>query len=105
MAASSDQLDAAIESALARVRAFFRVDRCVLLSVSADQRVVRVRLASYSEGTQPVATDLDLAPLFPWSRHLLIDRRTAVRVRSIAELPPEAEAERPCGSSCPSGRP
>jgi formate hydrogenlyase transcriptional activator len=94
LAAPTGELDAAIETALERVRVFFMADRSALLSVSADQQVVKVQLAAYSEGTSRVSTDLNLAPLFPWSRRLLLERNTPVRLSSIADLPPEADAER-----------
>lgn len=93
-AAPSEQLDLAIERALANVRNVFQVDRCVLLSVSADQKVVNVRLASYAEGLLPVPVDLNLAQVFPWSYRTLLVERAPVRVSSIAELPAEAVAER-----------
>ena len=93
-AAQPERLEFAIECALERVREFFRADRCALLSVSADQQVVRVRLASYAEGLSPVPVDLNLAPVFPWSYRRLLVERAPVRIASIADLPPEADIER-----------
>jgi len=93
-AASPEQVDHVIERALERVRNFFQADRCVLLSVSADQQVVNVRLASYAEGLARVPGDLNLVPVFPWSSQTLLVERAAVRVSRIADLPPEADIER-----------
>jgi two-component system, NarL family, sensor histidine kinase UhpB len=93
-AASPEQVDRAIERALERVRDFFQADRCGLLSVSADQQVVTVRLASYADGVPPVPTDVNMAQLFPWSRQRLLDERAPVRVSTLADLPPEADVER-----------
>ena len=93
-AAPPGQLERAVERCLARVRHFFRADRCVLLSVSADQHVVNVRLASYGEGVPRVPPDVNLAPLFPWSRHTLLVERAPVRVSRMADLPPQAGVER-----------
>ena len=93
-AAPPEQIDRAVERALERVRAFFQADRCALLSVSADREVVNVRLASYAEGVPRVAEDINLAPLFPWSYHTLLVKRAPVRVARMADLPPEADAER-----------
>ncbi len=87
-------LDRAVELALGRVRTFFQADRCCLLSVSADQQVVNVRLGAYSEGTPPVPTDSNLAPTFPWSRQTLLVERAPVRISKISELPHDAYAER-----------
>jgi len=93
-AAPPEQLDLAVERALERVRNFFQADRCALLSVSADQRVVNVRLAAYAEGLAPVPEDLNLAQVFPWSHRRLVVEREPVRVARIVDLPPEADAER-----------
>ena len=93
-AAPPEQLDSAVEHALERVRSFFQADRCALLTVSADQQVVKFRLASYAPGVAPVAADLNLAPLFPWSRETLLVERRPVRISRMADLPPEADAER-----------
>ncbi len=93
-AAPLEQLDRAVESALERVRNFFQADRCALLSVSADQQVVNVRLASYAEGVSRVPSDMNLAQVFPWSRQTLLVERAPIRISRIAELPREADAER-----------
>jgi PAS domain S-box-containing protein len=92
--APPEQLDRAVERGLKRVRDFFQADRCALLSVSADQQVVSVRLASYAEGLPRVFDDLNLMPMFPWSSHRLLVERAPVRISRIADLPPEADAER-----------
>ena len=94
-AAQPERLEFAIECALERVRDFFRADRCALLSVSADRKVVKVRLASYAEGLSPVPVDLNLGPAFPWSYQRLLVERAPVRVARIADLPPEADVEEP----------
>jgi hypothetical protein len=65
-AAPAERDDPAIERALERVRGFFQADRCALLSVSANQQLVNVRLASYAEGVSRVPSDINLVPLFPW---------------------------------------
>jgi signal transduction histidine kinase len=100
-AAPPERLEFAIELALERVREFFRADRCALLSVSADQKVVNVHLASYAEGLSPVPMDLNLAPAFPWSYKKLLVDRAPVRVVRIADLPPEADLERAAWSQLP----
>ncbi len=94
LAAPLDRLDGVVEQALERVRRFFQADRAALLSVSADQQVINVRLASYGEGVSPVSRDIDLAPHFPWARQRSVVERTAVRVARMDDLPPEAETDR-----------
>ncbi len=84
----------AVERALERVRVFFEADRCGLLTVSADQQAVNVRLASYAEGTSQVSPEINLAKVFPWSYRRLFVERQPVRISTIADLPPEADVER-----------
>jgi formate hydrogenlyase transcriptional activator len=93
-AAPPEQVDPAVERALERVRTFFQVDRCALLSVSADQQVVSVRVASCAEGLARAPEDVNLAQMLPWSSHKLFVERAAIRVSGQADLPPEADAER-----------
>jgi PAS domain S-box-containing protein len=93
--APTEQVDAAVERALLRVREFFQADRCALLSVSADHQVVKVRLGSWGEGVAPVSPDVNLATLFPWEWRRLVVERLSVRISRRADLPSEAAAELP----------
>jgi PAS domain S-box-containing protein len=95
MAASPDQVDAAIERALERVRGFFRADRCGLLSVDADRTAAHVRLACYAEGVSRVPSDVNMVDVFPWAARKVLVERLPVRVSSLADLPAEASPERP----------
>jgi PAS domain S-box-containing protein len=88
-----DNLDSTVERCLERVREFFQADRCALLSVSPDQKVVKIGLASYGEGIPRVSADINLAEHFPWSHHRLLVERAAIRISRMADLPPEAENE------------
>ena len=94
IAAPQDQVEAAVERALHRVREFFGADRCALLSVSADQQQVNVRLASYAGGVSPVPPGVNLAPMFTWAAHRLLVERRPVRISSVEDLPPEAAVDR-----------
>ena len=94
LAAMPEELGLAVERALDRVRVFFRADRCALLSVSADQRVVNLRLASYAAGLPRVPENLNLAQVFPWSYRTLLVERSPVCVSRLADLPPEEVIER-----------
>jgi signal transduction histidine kinase len=93
--AAPEQVETAVERALARVRAFFQADRCALLSVSADQQEVHVHLASYAEGVLPVSPELNLKVLYPWSWRRLLVERGSVRISRREDLPPEAACELP----------
>jgi PAS domain S-box-containing protein len=93
-AAAPEDLDSIVERVLHRVRTFFQADRCAVLSVSADQQEVNVRLASCAEGVAPVSAGINLAEMFPWSRQRLLVERSPVRISRVADLPPEAEFER-----------
>ena len=95
MAASPEQVDAAIEGALDRVREFFRADRCALLSVADDRTAAHVRLASHAEGVSRVPSDVNLVDVFPWAARKVLVERLPVRVSSLADLPAEADPERP----------
>ena len=88
-------MDAAIEGALERVRAYFRADRCGLLSVAADRTAAHVRLACYAEGISRVSSDVNLVDVFPWSARKVLVERVPVRVSSLADLPVDANPERP----------
>ena len=90
-----EQVEGAVERALARVREFFQADRCALLSVSADQQEVHVHLASYAKGVAPVSPDLNLKDLYPWSWRRLLVERGSVRISRREDLPPEAASELP----------
>ncbi|MDH4131772.1 MAG: PAS domain-containing protein [Gemmatimonadota bacterium] len=94
LAAPPDELEPVIERALDAVRRFFHADRCALLSVSPDHQAVHVLLGAYAEGVVPVPRDLNLVPAFPWSHRRLLVERAPVRIEALADLPPEAAAER-----------
>ena len=94
MAIPLEQVEPAIDEALDKVRAFFRADRCGVLTVSEDEQVVRVLQASYSPGVSHVSSDIDLAQLFPWARQKLLVERIPVVVSRMADLPPEAAVDR-----------
>ena len=94
MAAGGADLVSVVERTLDRVRLFLRADRCALLAVSPDQRVVRLRFAAYGESIPRVSAELNLAERFPWSsRRLLIDRQP-VRITSLEDVPAGETAER-----------
>ena len=59
-----------------------------------DQRAVHVLLGAYAEGIAPVPREVNLVPAFPWSHHQLLVERAPVRIEKLADLPPEAAAER-----------
>ncbi|HSB51316.1 MAG TPA: hypothetical protein VLD40_01530, partial [Dissulfurispiraceae bacterium] len=62
----TDRVDQEIEDALKQVLEFFRADRCGLLEVSPDWKMVHLSHVSYAEGVEHVSKDIDLAGMFPW---------------------------------------
>ena len=92
--APTSEVDGEIENALALVRNFFQVDRCVLLGVHPNRKFVWVTHGSYGEGFEPVSGDINLADLFPWSYERLVIQGRHINVSSIEELPQDAETER-----------
>jgi transcriptional regulator with GAF, ATPase, and Fis domain len=92
--ANADHVDAAVESALERVRQFFDVDRAGLLRVSDNGRDVSLSHAAYGPDIPKVPTTVDLAKLFPWCHQLLVRERRPVIVDRLADLPPEAAVDR-----------
>ena len=101
LAVAPDQVEATVRQALARVRDFFRVDRCALLSVSADLKTVTVRMGAYAEGIADVPADINLAQVFPWSYQTLLVERAPVRIERIGDLPSDAHAEREAWKQLP----
>jgi GAF domain-containing protein len=87
-------IESIVVAVLEDVRVFFGADRCGLLSVGPDGRVVRVRHASYREGVNRVSADIDLADLFPWSHRMLLDEKVPVCIGRLDDLPPEAAVDR-----------
>jgi transcriptional regulator with GAF, ATPase, and Fis domain len=79
---------------LREVAAFFKADRCAVLEVRTDHRLVRGAHAWCAEGVEQLSDDIDLATLFPWSYERLIRQGQPVHFESPAELPLEAEKDR-----------
>ncbi len=94
VAASPDEVEPVIISTLERVRVFFQADRCGLLTVSPDQTLARAAYVAYAEGLPEVPGDINLAKLWPWAAHKLFVERVPVLVCRMADLPPEAAADR-----------
>jgi PAS domain S-box-containing protein len=95
VAASPEQVDHVIETALERVRRFFRADRCGLLVVGAGGREVHVQHASYADGVTQVPPHTDLVTVFPWAARRLLVEHLPLRISRMSDLPPEAEADLP----------
>ncbi len=94
------RLAEAVEAALARVREFFRADRCAILSIGDDGEQAHVHRASYAPGVPEVSVETDLAQELPWARHLLVDR-VPMCVARIDDLPPDANVDRAKWTSLP----
>lgn len=95
LTSSAGQVQPSVERALDRLRHAFRADRCAILSVSADQRIVKVMHSSDAESVPAVPSELNLAEAFPWARQRLLVDRLPVHVARPEELPPEAASDLP----------
>jgi formate hydrogenlyase transcriptional activator len=86
-------MDRTIESALARLMAYFEGDRCALIEIDLKNRKTYISAAFYKDGLERVPPDTELAPLFPWVINMAAEGK-CVCFSDLAELPPEAEIDR-----------
>jgi PAS domain-containing protein len=70
----------------------FAIQRHVLHG--AEWTFANVSHGAYAEALPGIPLDLNIAGLFPWSRHKLLVERVPVIVRRMADLPPEAAIDR-----------
>jgi len=89
-----DRIDREIEGSLRDVAVFFDADRCALLGVRPDGRLVLASHAWCAEGIEHPPDEMDLAALFPWSHERLLRQGEPVLFESLRELPPEAKQDR-----------
>lgn len=90
----SDTVDCEIELALRQILDFFEVDRCGMLGVREDKKIVWVTHICCKEGVEDVSKDINLAQMFPWSYEMLIAKRVPAKFERLEGLPPEAEQDR-----------
>ena len=88
------KIDPEIRRALEEAAMFFGADRCALLTVLPDGRVVRATHGWSAEGIEQMPQEMDLAAQLPWSHETLIDKGQPVLFEKLAQLPPEAEQDR-----------
>jgi signal transduction histidine kinase len=89
----ADEIDDEIQRWLAQLVEFLRVDRCSILQMPLDERVLHVTHSHAIRGAPPMPTVVSEAEL-PWYVAQVSERRM-VRLEQVpAGLPPEAEAER-----------
>jgi transcriptional regulator with GAF, ATPase, and Fis domain len=94
IATTPADVDAVVETALERLRAFFAVDRTGLLRVSDDRTLVTVTHAAYAPGIRHVPPLFEVAQLFPWSYEELVVNGRPVVIPRMNDLPPEAARDR-----------
>ena len=94
LAARLEDLDVVVQAALERVRVFFDADRCGLLAVGEDRATVYVRFAALAEGVSAPPPTVNLAEWFPWSAEKLLMRGEVVELRTMDDLPHEADRDR-----------
>lgn len=87
--------DAAISQALRAIGEFTRADRSYLFQFSADRSTMSNTHEWCAEGIAPEIDNLQGLPLeaFPWGPQKLF-RGEVINIPNVADLPPEAEAER-----------
>ena len=93
-------LDSEIEGGAMEIAKFFDADRCGLLAVYNDRKLVRVSHAWCGEGLECVLTETNFSELFPWCYEKLIKRREPVAFSSLSETPPEASIDRKSWNVC-----
>lgn len=88
-----EEVDRCIQESLERILTFFGVERCGLLRVQHDRKFVYVSHAAYAPGAQHVPREWNLADLFPWLYHRLVERGENAVVRRLSELPAEGQMD------------
>lgn len=94
LAAVPEQIEPVATGWLERMREFFAADGCALLAVDENGRTVSVRHASAAADARRLDGAFDPAQLFPWSWRRLAAERAPVCIAGLADLPPEAAADR-----------
>ncbi|MEJ2286090.1 MAG: sigma 54-interacting transcriptional regulator, partial [Desulfobacterales bacterium] len=90
-----DQVDLEIEIALRQILEFFRVDRCGLVRVSANDNSFRITHVAYASNIPPVPENTDLpTDWFPWVYENITRRHTVTSFATRDELPREAAVDR-----------
>jgi len=87
------QVDQEILAALQQILAFFRFDRCGLLTFTPDKKEVLVSHACYASGIDHVPEKIDISQHFPWAKEKLL-RCEHLYFSSLDELPAEAAVDR-----------
>lgn len=89
-----DRVDSEIESGLKEILEFFQVDRCALLRLSGKTSWQITHIAS-SDDVSPVPTGVELPrSLYPWVYKELAEKKEALSISSIDDLPSEANVDR-----------
>ncbi|SHO51366.1 GAF domain-containing protein, partial [Desulfopila aestuarii DSM 18488] len=89
----AEQLDQAIIASFETLCCLLGVGRGGLLEVAAEQPVARVTHAWYAEGVETVSEEINLAEVFPWCYHKLVNEQKTLAISSIAHLPEGAELD------------
>jgi PAS domain S-box-containing protein len=93
VAATPEDIDAAILKALERLRVAIAADRAVLIEYAEDWDSALLTHVAYGEGVPRLPERVDIQKLFPWCDRQLQARET-VFIPDVAALPPEAAVDR-----------
>jgi len=91
---SPERLDDELARALDQICQLFGADQCGLLRVLRDRRQLYFEHINHVEESQREFFNSDLAPFHPWAYRRLVEEEEAIIFSSLAELPPEAGADR-----------
>ncbi|MRR59467.1 MAG: GAF domain-containing protein, partial [Deltaproteobacteria bacterium] len=90
----SEEVDAAISTALDRVRTFYQADYCALFEADVATSETRLPYISYAPNVIHLPDDLIPRQAFPWAYDIVfLQGKPNIRERND-DLPPEAEIDR-----------
>jgi PAS domain S-box-containing protein len=92
--ATASQTKGAIKSVLDAILKFFRVDRCMVMTVSQDKTHVEFSYVVSKGKLKPLPKSIPIKDSFPWSFKRVIVRRREIFIDDVKRLPREAVTDR-----------
>ena len=92
--ATTSQTKGAIKSVLKAILKFFRVDRCMVMTVSQDKTYVEFSYVVSKGKLIPLPKSIPIKHSFPWSFQRVIVRRREIFIDDVKRLPREAVTDR-----------
>lgn len=91
---TTSQTKGAIESVLKAILKFFRVDRCMVMTISQDKMHVEFSYVVSKGKLKPLPKSIPIKDSFPWSFQRVIVRRREMFIDDVKRLPREAVTDR-----------